>query len=158
MKKSQDDILIEQVKYRAAFAAACEPGQHCAIIDLGIEETSGAACRKVARALACLNGRKGEASAVPVITTLSSGVYAGVALGPYDSELDADLAGVRVSRALAEDEQRNRRAIEAEQEAEVRRAVDSQANADAAATERRTIENERERASRRGSIAAEMER
>ena len=158
MKKSQDDILIEEVKYRAGFAAGCEPGQHCAIVELGIEATSNAGCNKVARAIACLNGRKGEAQAVPVLKTLSSGVYAAVALGPYDTELDADLAGVRASQALAQDEERRRQAAEAEQEAEIRREVAGQASAEEAVTERRRIEAERERASRATRAAAGMER
>ncbi len=162
MKKSQEDLLIEQVKHRAAFAAGCEPGQHCAIVDLGIEETSAAACHKVARALACLNGRKGEAVAVPVIKALSSGVYAGVALGPYDSELDADLAGVRVSQALAADADAARRAADAEEEVVVRREIDSQEQIAREAAERNALEAEhqtlQQRSSRPARPAAEMER
>lgn len=157
MKKSQDDILIEEVKHRATFMVGCEPGQHCAIVDLGIEETSRAACHKAARAVACLNARNGEAQAVPVIRALSTGVYTGAALGPYDSELDADLAGVRASQALAEDGERRRQAVDAEQEVEIRREVESQASAEDAAAERRRVEAERERTSR-PRAAAEMER
>lgn len=162
MKKSQDDLLIEQVKHRAAFAAGCEPGQHCAIVDLGIEGTSAAACRKVARALACLNGRKGEAAAVPVIKALSSGVYTGVALGPYDSELDADLAGVRVSQALAADAEAARRAADAQEEAVVRHEIDGQERAEREAAERNALEAERrslqQRVERPARSAAGMER
>ena len=162
MKKSQDDILIEEVKHRAAFAAGCETGQHCAIVDLGIKETSAAACRKVARALACLNGRKGEAQAVPVIKVLSTGVYTGVALGPYDSELDADLAGVRVSQALAADAEAARRAADAQEEAAVRRESDSQERVEREAAERNAVEAEhhslQQRSSRPARSAAGMER
>ena len=115
-KKSEDEKLIDEVKERAAFMVGCEPGHHCAVLDLGIEETREAACRRLAAASACLNARPGEPPGLQVIRSLSSGVYTGIAFGPYDTAADAAGASERAAAAVAEAQAAELRAIEQETE------------------------------------------
>lgn len=143
-KKSEDEKLIDEVKERAAFMVGCEPGHHCAVLDLGIEDTREAACRRLAAASACLNARSGERSGLQVIRALSSGVYTGIAFGPYDTAHEAAGASERAAVALAAHAEKERRERDARQEAELRQEVEAAAAAETEAAERRAIEQETE--------------
>ena len=143
-KKSEDEILIDEVKERAAFMVGCEPGHHCAVIDLGMEDTREAACRRLAAASACLNARPGERPALQVIRALSSGVYAGIAFGPYDTAPEAAGASERAASALEAHAEKARRERQARQEAEVRQEIEAAAAAETEAADRREIEAEAE--------------
>lgn len=145
-KKSDDEKLIDDVKERAAFMVGCEPGDHCAVLDLGIEETREVACRRLAAASACLNARTGERPGLQVIRALSSGVYAGIAFGPYDTAQEAESAAARAGSALVAHDEKERRARQARQEAEVRQEIEAAAAAETEAAELRAIEQETEQA------------
>lgn len=145
-KKSEDEKLIDEVKERAAFMAGCEPGDHCAVLDLGIEDTREAACRRLAAASACLNARNAERPGLQVIRALSSGVYAGIAFGPYDTAQEAESAATRAGSALLAHDEKERRARQARQEAEVRQEIEAAAAAETEAAELRAIEQETEQA------------
>ena len=141
-KKSEDEKLIDEVKERAAFMAGCEPGDHCAVLDLGIEDTREAACRRLAAASACLNARNAERPGLQVIRALSSGVYAGIAFGPYDTAQEAESAATRAGSGLLVHDEKERRARQARQEAEVRQEIEAAAAAETEAAELRAIEQE----------------
>lgn len=143
-KKSEDEKLIGEVKERAAFMVGCEPSHHCAVIDLGIEDTREAACRRLAAASECLNARPGERSGLQVIRALSSGVYTGIAFGPYDTAPEAAGASERAASALAAHAEKARRERQALQEAEVRQEIDAAAATETEAAARRAIEHETE--------------
>ena len=145
-KKSEDEKLIDEVKDRAAFMVGCEPGDHCAVFDLGIEATREAACRRLAAASACLNARPGERPGLQVIRALSSGVYAGIAFGPYDTAPEAAEASERAAAALAVHAEKECRERQARQEAEVRQEIEAAAAAETEAADRRAIEQETEEA------------
>ncbi|MHB1869652.1 MAG: hypothetical protein ACYCT1_02200 [Steroidobacteraceae bacterium] len=145
-KKSEDEKLIDEVKERAAFMAGCEPGDHCAVLDLGIEDTREAACRRLAAASACLNARNAERPGLQVIRALSSGVYAGIAFGPYDTAQEAESAATRAGSALLAHDEKERRARHARQEAEVRQEIEAAAAAETESAEMRAIEQETEQA------------
>ena len=131
-KKSDDEKLIDEVKERAAFMVGCEPGSHCAVLDLGVEDTREAACRRLAVASACVNARPGERPGLQGIRALSSGVYIGIAFGPYDTAHEAACASERAASALAAHAEKERRDRQARQEVEVRQEIEA---AEAAATE-----------------------
>ena len=145
-KKSEDEKLIDEVKERAAFMVGCEPDDHCAILDLGIEDTREAACRRLAAASACLNARPGERPGLQVIRALSSGVYTGIAFGPYDTASAAAGASERAAAAFAAHAQKVRREKEARQEAEVSQEIEAAAAAEAQAAELHALEQETEQA------------
>ncbi len=145
-KKSEDEKLIDEVKERAAFMVGCEPGSHCAVLDLGIEDTRETACRRLALASACLNARAGERPGLQVIRALSSGVYTGIAFGPYDTAHEAAGASGRAAAALAAHAQKARRERQASQEAEVRQEIEAAEVAATEAADRRAIEQETEQA------------
>ena len=146
-KKSEDERLIDEVKERAAFMVGCEPGDHCAVLDLGIEDTREAACQRLAAASACLNARTGERPGLHVIRALSSGVYyAGIAFGPYDTAQEAESAAARAGSALVAHDEKERRARHARQEAEVRQEIEAAAAAETEAAELSAIEQETEQA------------
>ena len=145
-KKSEDEKLIDEGKERAAFMVGCEPGSHCAVLDLGIEETREAACRRLAAASACLNARQGEPPGLQVIRALSSGVYTGIAFGPYDTAHEAAGASERAAAALAARAEKARRERQASQEAEVRQEIEAAEVAATEAADRRAIEQETEQA------------
>ena len=156
-KKSEDEKLIDEVKERAAFMVGCEPGHHCAVLDLGIEETREAACRRLAAASACLNARPGEPPGLQVIRSLSNGVYTGIAFGPYDTATDAAGASERAAAALAAHADKAQRAKQVQQEAEVRQEIDAAAAAEREAEDRRAIEQETEQVSVEGVADAEAD-
>ncbi len=156
-KQSEDEKLIGEVKERAAFMVGCEPGHHCAVLDLGIEETREAACRRLAAASACLNARPGEPPGLQVIRSLSSGVYTGIAFGPYDTAAGAAGASERAAAALAAHADKARREKQALQEAEVRQEIDAAAAAEREAADRRAIEQETEQVSVEGVVDAEAD-
>ena len=156
-KKSEDEKLIDEVKERAAFMVGCEPGHHCAVLDLGIEETREAACRRLAAASACLNARPGEPPGLQVIRSLSSGVYTGIAFGPYDTAAEAAGASERAAAALAAHADKVRREKQALQEAEVRQEIDAATAAEAHAAELRAIEQETEQLAAEGVAEAEVD-
>ena len=156
-KKSEDEKLIDEVKERAAFMVGCEPGHHCAVLDLGIEDTREAACRRLAAASACLNARPGEPAGLQVIRALSSGIYTGIAFGPYDTAPEAAGASERAAAALAAHAEKARRERQARQEAEVRQEIEAAAAADAQAAERRAIEQETEQAVTEGVLDTEVD-
>lgn len=122
----------------------CEPGDHCAVLDLGIEDTREVACRRLSAACACLNARTGEPAGLQVIRVLSSGVYAGIAFGPYETAHEAAGASERAAAALAAHAQKERREKEARQEAEARREIEAAAAAETEAAALRAIEQEAE--------------
>ena len=156
-KMSEDEKLIDEVKERAAFMIGCEPGHHCAVLDLGIEDTREAACRRLAAASACLNARPGEPPGLQVIRSLSSGVYIGIAFGPYDTAADAAGASERAAAALAAHADKARREKQAQQEAEVRQEIDAAAAAEREAADRRAIEQETELVSVEGVAEPEAD-
>ena len=156
-KKSEDEKLIDEVKERAAFMVGCEPGHHCAVLDLGIEETREAACRRLAAASACLNARPGEPTGLQVIRSLPSGVYTGIAFGPYDTADEAAGASERAAAALAAHADKVRREKQALQEAEVRQEIDAATAAEAHAAELRAIEQETEQLAAEGVAEAEVD-
>ena len=145
-KKSEDERLIDEVKERAAFMVGCEPGDHCAVLDLGIEDTREAACRRLVAASACLNVRGGERQGLQVIRAVSSGLYTGIAFGPYDTAQEAACASERAASALAVHAEKERRERSARQEAEARREIEAAAAAETEAADRRAIEQETEQA------------
>ena len=156
-KKSEDEKLIDEVKERAAFMVGCEPGHHCAVLALGIEETREAACRRLAAASACLNVRQGEPPGLQVIRALSSGVYTGIAFGPYDTAADAAEASERAAAALAAYAEKARREQQARQEAEVRQEIEAAAAAETEAAARRAIEQETEQVAAEGVAETEAD-
>ena len=156
-KKSEDEKLIDEVKERAAFMVGCEPGHHCAVLDLGIEETREAACRRLSAARAWLNARPGEPPGLQVIRSLSSGVYTGIAFGPYDTAAEAAGASERAAAALAAHADKVRREKQALQDAEIRHEIDSAAAAEAQAAELRAIERETEQLAAEGVVEAEVD-
>ena len=145
-KKSEDEKLIDEVKERAAFMVGCEPGSHCAVLDLGIEDTRETACRRLALASACLNARAGERPGLQVIRALSSGVYTGIAFGPYDTAHEAAGASERAAAALAAHAEKVRRERQASQEAEVCQEIEAAEVVATEAADRRAIEQETEQA------------